>query len=245
VSDPAAPRFSVVIPLYRERDNVDPLLDELIGVMEALGGGFEVLCVDDGSDDGTGEAITARAAADPRIRHLAFTRNHGQSAALDAGFRAARGELVVTMDGDMQCDPAAIPTLVEHLDRADCVCGLRARRNDPFIRRMSSRVGNGVRNQITGHRVRDTGSPLKVIRREYLERIPRFRGLHRFLPTLLARIAGARVVEVPVPHRARHSGASKYGIGNRALRCLRDCFGVRWLVARALRWQDDVPGDDV
>lgn len=233
-------KLSITIPMYREEDNVAPLLDELIPALEELGESFEVILVDDGSDDRTAEFIAERARDDERIRCLRFQKNHGQSAALAAAFGAARGEIVVTMDGDLQCDPRAIGELLPYLDEHDCVCGQRQKRRDSFVRRASSRIANGIRNLITGDRVVDTGSPLKLIRRRHLMRIPHFNGLHRFLPTLLKKVAGARVIEVPVNHRPRQHGASKYGIGNRALRGLRDCFGVRWLTARAIRWQDDL-----
>jgi glycosyltransferase involved in cell wall biosynthesis len=234
----------VVIPLYQEAENVAPLLEELVPVLRSLGSPYEIVMIDDGSTDGTAARLDEQRAMEPRLRVLTFARNHGQSAALDAGFQAARGEIVITMDGDLQCDPAAIPTLLDHLETHDCVCGQRQQRRDTLVRRLSSRIANGIRNLLTGDRVRDTGSPLKVIRAEHLRRIPRFNGMHRFLPTLLRRIGGARVIEVPVPHRPRQAGRSKYGIGNRALRGLRDCFGVRWLRARGLRYHDDLRAED-
>jgi glycosyltransferase involved in cell wall biosynthesis len=161
-------------------------------------------------------------------------RNSGQSAALDAGFRFARGEIVVTLDADLQNDPADIPRLLERIGEFDVVSGVRARRQDSWVRRVSSRVANRVRNRVTHESVTDVGCTLRAARVEYLRRIHVFNGMHRFLPTLL-RMEGARVTEVPVNHRPRLHGQPKYNIRNRIWRALMDLFGVRWMQTR---WVD-------
>jgi dolichol-phosphate mannosyltransferase len=153
-----------------------------------------------------------------------------------AGFRAAHGEIAVTLDADLQNDPADIPLLLAKMGDYDAVCGVRAGRRDSWIRRVSSRIGNGFRNWVTGDRVTDTGCSLKAYRRAHLLCLPPFRGMHRFLPTLL-RMLGHSVCEVDVNHRARAYGEAKYGVWNRMFRGLRDCFGVRWLRSRALKYE--------
>lgn len=243
-----APNLSVVVPFFNEATNVAPMIRELASILPTVAARSEVLCVDDGSTDGTGEELE-RVAVElhreraegllpglPVIRVLRFDRNHGQSAALDAGFRRALAPVVATMDGDMQNDPRDLAPLLEALDQADVACGVRLRRQDNFVRRLSSRIANGVRDAITGHRVRDTGCSLKVYRRALLEKIRLYRGMHRFLPTLLA-LEGARVVELPVSHRPRQRGRSKYGIGNRAWSGLVDCLAVRWMRERHLDYR--------
>ena len=164
------------------------------------------------------------------IRH---SKNCGQSAAVATGFANANGEFIITLDSDLQNDPADLPKLIEALtpDLA-AVCGRRANRQDNFIRKASSRIGNGVRNWLTGDQVADTGCALRVIRKSALYEIPVFNGLHRFLPTLL-RIKGHQVIEIPVSHRPRVAGVSKYGVANRAWRGLVDCIAIRWFKKRA------------
>lgn len=231
-----SPYLSVVIPVYDEAENLEPLHRELAPVLEKIDGEAEILFVDDGSRDATPSVLDALERADPRVRAIALEGNHGQSAALDAGFRAARGEIVVTMDGDMQNDPADIPRLLERLSAADVVNGVRVDRRDSLVRRISSRIGNGFRNLVTGESVSDVGCSLRAMRREHLERVKLFRGMHRFLPTLL-RLEGARVTEIPVAHRSRQRGVSKYGIGNRLFSGFVDVLAVRWMQRRALRYR--------
>ncbi len=227
--------ISVVIPLYNEEDNVQPLLDELLPVLDGMNLDYEVILVDDGSADATGARIAAAREAHPdRIRHLALRRNTGQTAALDAGFRAVRGDVVVMMDGDLQVDPRDIPRMVECLQGYDMVHGWRWQRRDTFFKRIQTRIANRIRNLLTGSDVHDTGCPLKVMRREVVERFRLFTGLHRFLITL-ARMEGFRTLEVKVAHRPRLMGTSKYGLLNRVFRAFRDLFAVRWMMARHYR----------
>jgi glycosyltransferase involved in cell wall biosynthesis len=171
---------------------------------------------------------------DPHLRIVRQRRNSGQSAALDAGARFARGGIVVTLDADLQNDPADIPRLLEKMDGFDVVSGVRSKRRDTWVRRISSKIANGIRNRVTHESVTDVGCTLRAMRIEYLRRIPVFNGMHRFLPTLL-RMEGARVTEVPVNHRPRLHGQPKYNIRNRIFRALADLFGVRWMQTR---WVD-------
>ena len=229
------PRLSIVVPFYNEADNVEPLHRELDAALADLPGGVEFLYVDDGSADDTGARLLALAKRDPRIRVLRLSPNSGQSAAFDAGFRALRGEICVTLDGDLQNDPADIPRLLAELAHYDVVNGVRVNRRDGWLRRLSSRVGNGFRNWVTQESVTDVGCSLRAMRSEYVKRVKLFRGMHRFLPTLL-RMEGATVTELPVSHRPRRHGSSKYGIGNRAFVGFVDVLAVRWMQSRSRRY---------
>jgi dolichol-phosphate mannosyltransferase len=175
-------------------------------------------------------------ARDPRVRVLHFAENCGQTAAFAAGFEAARGEVVATLDADLQNDPADLPRLLTALDGADVVNGVRQERQDGFVRKASSRIANGFRNWATRESVTDVGCSLRVMRAPFLRRVKLHRGMHRFLPTLL-RMEGARVIELPVRHRPRRHGRSKYGIANRLFVGLADVFAVRWMQKRQLRWR--------
>ncbi len=232
----STPFLSVVVPVFEERDNLEPLHRELDGALAHLPGGVEFVYVDDGSRDGSAEALATLAKRDDRVRVLRFRENRGQSAAFDAGFRAARGEVVATLDADLQNDPADLPRLLAALDRADVVNGVRVGRQDGLVRRLSSRIGNGFRNWLTHETVSDVGCSLRVMRASYLRRVKLYRGMHRFLPTLL-RMEGARVAELPVRHRPRRHGRSKYGIANRLFVGLADVFAVRWMQSRRLDYE--------
>jgi glycosyltransferase involved in cell wall biosynthesis len=226
-----SPAVSVVVPLFNEEENVPILQAELTA---ALGGlDYEIIFVDDGSVDAT----TNRIAADQRVRVLQFERNAGQSAAMYAGLHAARGGIAVLIDGDLQNDPADIRKLIAEIESgADLVCGYRAERKDTAVKRITSRIANFVRSRFTKDGVRDTGCTLKAMKRECIDALVPFKGMHRFIPALV-KGAGYRLVEVPVNHRPRKFGQSKYGLGNRALRATMDMFGVRWLLSRRLNYR--------
>ena len=235
----ASPAVSVVVPLYNEEENIPILQRELTAALASLD--YEIIFVDDGSTDGT----VANVAADPRIRVLAFAKNAGQSAAMYAGLHAARGTVAVLLDGDLQNDPADIPRLLAEIERgADLVCGYRAQRKDTMVKRITSRVANFVRSRFTRDGVRDTGCTLKAMRRECVGALVPFKGMHRFIPALV-KGAGFRLVEIPVNHRARKFGESKYGLGNRAVRATVDMFGVRWLLSRQLSYRERPPASAV
>ncbi|MGH7731839.1 MAG: glycosyltransferase family 2 protein [Candidatus Eiseniibacteriota bacterium] len=235
-----APELSIVIPAYNERENVVPLFDELREALARVGRSHEIVMVDDGSRDGTGEWLVREAARDPRVRPVLLAGNHGQSAAIAAGLGHARGAVIVTLDADLQNDPADLPRLLAALESADVVSGIRARRHDDWLRRISSRIANGVRRRVLGDPLTDIGCSFKAYRREALEGIPMFSGAHRFLPALCF-FRGARLVEVPLSHRPRRHGISKYGVSNRLWRGLYDLIGVRWLKSRMLRYREREP----
>lgn len=225
----------MVIPFFNEAECAGPQLEALDPVLRSLGRRVEIVAVDDGSADRTPEILRAEQARRPELRVIRLEPHSGQSAATAAGFAAARGALVFVMDGDLQTDPADIPAMLARLDAGDCdaVCGWRRERRDGWLRRISSLVGRTARRLLIGDRVADTGCPLKLFRAEFLRRIPVFRGMHRFLPALAA-TAGARVVQMPVRHRPRPAGRSKYGVWNRAWAGLADLLGVRWLISRQI-----------
>jgi dolichol-phosphate mannosyltransferase len=226
-----SPALSVVVPLFNEEENVPILQSELTAALTGLD--YEIIFVDDGSRDHTVERI----ALGPRIRVLRFEKNAGQSAALYAGLRSARGGTAVLIDGDLQNDPTDIPRLLAEIERgADLVCGYRAQRKDTFVKRVSSRVANFVRSRFTKDGVRDTGCTLKAMRRECISALLPFKGMHRFIPALV-KGAGYRLIEIPVNHRPRKFGQSKYGLGNRAIRATVDMLGVRWLLSRRLNYK--------
>jgi glycosyltransferase involved in cell wall biosynthesis len=227
----SSPALSVVVPLYNEEANL-PILQEELRV--ALSGrDYEILFVDDGSIDRTAERIEAA----PNIRLIRFEKNCGQSAAIYAGLVAARGATVVIIDGDLQNDPADIPRLLAEITHgADLVCGYRLKRQDTVVKRLTSRIANTVRSRYTKDGVRDTGCTLKAMRRECVSALFPFKGMHRFIPALV-KAAGYRLVEIPVNHRPRRFGQSKYGLSNRALRATIDMFGVRWLLSRRLNYK--------
>lgn len=237
----SGPEISLVIPVFNEEENLPILAAEIRQALDPLGRPYEVLFVDDGSTDSSPAVLAALAREDPRVRIVRQRRNSGQSAALDAGFRFARGGIVVTLDADLQNDPADIPRLLAHLGEFDVVSGVRANRQDTWVRKVSSRIANGIRNWATAESVTDVGCTLRACRAEYLRRIPMFTGMHRFLPTLL-RLAGARVTEIPVHHRPRLHGQAKYGIGNRMWRALEDLRAVRWMQKR---WIDQRLSEEV
>ncbi|NOT28955.1 MAG: glycosyltransferase family 2 protein [Planctomycetes bacterium] len=225
--------LSLVVPAFDEEPNLRLLYERIVAVFGARPS-WELVLVDDGSRDGTGKVMRELALADPRVVAVFFEKNCGQTAALAAGVREARGSRIATLDADLQNDPADLPALLALLEGHDAVVGYRLRRRDTFVRRASSRFANWVRNRISGDRIRDTGCSLKVFRAEALRAIPWFEGMHRFLPTLL-RYQGFRVIEAPVGHHPRHAGQSKYGIQNRAWRAFKDLLAVRWMRTRMIR----------
>jgi dolichol-phosphate mannosyltransferase len=238
--------LSVVIPVYNEEASLSPLWAELRGVLERLQLAFEIVFVDDGSRDRSAEIIRALREADPRVRLVRLKANCGETAATDAGFKAARGARVVVMDADLQNDPADIPMLLSHLDHWDAVTGWRVDRaaGDNLVRRVSSRVANRIRNWVSDETIQDSGCTFRAFRRECLRELVLYRGFHRFIPTLL-KMRGYRVTEVPVRHRPRRFGQSKYGVLNRAVVALADLLAIRWMNARLLRYEvvEDVGGD--
>lgn len=230
------PTLSIVVPFRDEAASLGILYEELAAALDAIGRPAEMLFVDDESRDEGRSVVLERAAADPRVRLLCLTPQAGQSAALEAGFRAARGAIVATLDADLQNDPGDLPRLLAMLESqgVDCVTGVRSRRRDPWRKRLASRIANAVRRRVLGDGLHDIGCSLRVMRAEPLARVKLFRGGHRFLPVLL-QLEGAQVVELPVHHRARRFGASKYGIRRRLGASALDLLGVLWLRSRTTR----------
>lgn len=231
MSSQTTPALSVVIPLYNEQDNIEALQCELHAALAGLD--YEIVFVDDGSKDET----VARVESRPEVKLLVFEKNAGQSAAMYAGINAARGEVIALLDGDLQNDPADIPLLLAEIKNgADLVCGYRAKRRDTVVKRITSRVANFVRSRFTKDGVRDTGCTLKAMRRECRNALVPFYGMHRFIPALVKGM-GYKLVEIPVNHRPRTAGVSKYGLGNRAIKATVDMFGVRWLLSRQVKYK--------
>jgi dolichol-phosphate mannosyltransferase len=232
-------QLSVVIPVCNEAENVGPLARE---IHAALTGklNFEIIFVDDGSTDATGgEVRKVRAAAVPQIRLLRHSQRSGQSTAVRTGVRAARAPWIATLDGDGQNDPADIPSLLTALQQhggdgqLKLIMGNRTARRDTWLRRLSSRVANGVRGTMLGDGTPDTGCGIKLFERELFVELPHFNHMHRFLPALVQR-AGMRVISVPVAHRPRLRGTSKYGLNNRLWVGIVDLFGMMWLIRRRI-----------
>ena len=240
MTDSSHPWISVVVPIKDERDNLKPLTDQLMAVLqgrdESKTAPFEIIFVDDGSSDGSSEIMDRLAAEYAPVTVLHFDRNYGQSAGFDAGFKRATGALVATMDGDLQNDPADIATLLPYSKDYDLVCGWRTNRHDSFVRKISSRIANAVRSAVTGDKVHDTGCSLKLFRRPVIERLQLFTGMHRFFPAL-ALMHGFTVTEVPVRHHPRTHGMSKYGVGNRLFKGIYDLIAVRWMQTRVLKYR--------
>jgi len=228
------PDISIVVPVYNEVDNIEPLSHAIIKTMQ--GRNYEVVFVDDGSTDGSTQKLREWCAQRTNFRTVHFKKNAGQTAAMDAGFRHAAGKCVVSMDADMQNDPADIPKLIEKLNTFDMVCGWRQKRNDPWIKRISSKVANYIRNKLSKEDIRDTGCSLKAYRRDCLDHIKLYNGMHRFLPTLF-KMEGFTVTEIVVNHYPRKFGKSKYGISNRAFRAFVDLLVVRWMKKRKLNYE--------
>lgn len=225
------PKVSVIVPVFNEEGNVAQLQLEIETALKGIQ--YELLFVDDGSRDRTLEQIKPG----PGVRIIEFARNTGQSAALYAGLAAATGEVLVLIDGDLQNDPKDIPRLLAEIERGvDLVCGVRKKRRDNWFKRIQSSIANAVRSRFTKDGVHDTGCTLKAMRRECREALIPFHGMHRFIPALI-KGHGYKIAEIPVNHRPRQHGSSKYTFGNRALRATIDMFGVRWLLARQIKFE--------
>jgi len=231
---------TIVVPVYNEKENLPLLFAEIKRAMDACQRPWDVLFVNDASTDDSLEAIKLLAAEDQRVRYLSFRENRGQSAGFAAGFAAASGDVVVTIDADLQNDPADIPTLLDTLQtqNVDMVIGWRQKRKDTWIKRVSSRFANRIRDWWTRETVRDTGCSLKAMRTDVARRLHVFKNMHRYLPTLV-KMQGGTVAEVPVNHRPRVHGVSKYGTWDRAKAGIYDLIGVRWLQDRAIRYDID------
>src|SRR5882724_4933031 len=228
------PEISIVVPFHNEGPNVLPLVRAVFTALSKETAGIELLLIDDGSADDTWERMLESQRADSRVRILRHGRNAGQSAALWTGFRASRGKVIGTLDGDLQNDPADLPGMLAELANCDLVCGVRTRRMDNLVRRLSARIARLARKLALGVDFRDTGCNLRVFRRGILQTLPAFNGVHRFIP-ILAQSGGALVREIPVAHHPRTAGKSNYGVWNRLGRGIYDLLMVRWLLKRQIQ----------
>ncbi len=243
-----SPVLSICVPVYNENENVPLLHAAICKVVDPRGIDVEIIFVDDGSSDGSWGQIEQLVRSDRRVRGLKFASNCGETAASDAGLRAARGKYVMTMDADLQNDPADIPAFLDKLGEGwDCVCGSRVAtrgRGDSFIRVASSRTANWVRNKLSDENISDAGCTYRAFKRECVGKLKLYRGLHRFIPTLL-KMEGYRVTEIAVTNNPRLHGESKYGVWNRLFKSFRDLLAIRWMKSRLLGYQVAVRLEDV
>lgn len=236
--DSEQPDLSFVVPCHNEEDNLRPLAEAIRQAANQAHRSWELILTDDRSTDGSWELIRELARDEPRIRGQRFARNSGQSAAMFAGIRAARGRHVVTLDADLQNDPKDLPLFLEALERFDCVCGTRVesrQQGDNRVRILSSRIANGVRNWVSGEEISDAGCCFRAFKRECAQNLKFFKGMHRFLPTLF-KIEGFTVTEVPISHNPRASGQTHYGVWNRLFASSYDLLAVRWMKKRMFRY---------
>ena len=225
--------ISVVVPVYNEEENLPILIPKLVEVLKGLGLPYEMIFVDDGSSDGSRRILKEMASLHPSLRMVGFKENRGLSAALVAGMREARGQKIVTLDSDLQNDPADIPKLLEYLNQYDMATGWRQKREDPWLKRISSKIANAIRNQLSGEEIQDSACTLRAFKKECIQDIWVFNGMHRFLSTLV-KMQGYRIIEVPVTHHPRRFGKSKYNMRNRMVRSLLDLLAVKWMKRRRI-----------
>ena len=234
-TNPEALEISIVIPLYNERENLVLLDQEITKNIKPLNKSYEVILVDDGSIDGSSELIRVLQKINSNLRLIRFGHNHGQTAAFAAGFNKARGNIIVTMDADLQNSPSDIPLLLTAIKDYDVVCGWRHKRNDPWIKKISSKIANSVRNSLSEESIADTGCSLKAFRRECFKGIKLYNGMHRFFPTLM-KMEGFSVTQVKVGHYPRIHGHSKYNISNRLFASFKDLLAIRWMKKRQINY---------
>ena len=233
------PDISVILPCYNEEGNLRPLVAAVREALAPLHLPYEIVITDDCSTDQSWSLLKELAAADPRVRAQRFARNSGQSAALWAGLTAARGRWLVTLDADLQNDPKELPRFVAALQDHDCVCGSRVesrQQGDRFIRIVSSRIANWVRNKLSGEEISDSGCCYRAFKRECIANLKFFKGMHRFMPTLI-RLEGFSVVEIPISTNPRFAGQTKYGVWNRLFASFYDLLAVRWMKKRMIKFQ--------
>lgn len=231
-------QISVIAPIFNEEENIVRFIEKTELALKKNFKTYEIILINDGSTDNSKSILDEQMKKNNSIKGYHFTKNNGQTAALAAGFDRCQGDLVVTMDSDLQTDPEDIYVLLPYLKNYDMVNGRRATREDGVAKKLQSKIGNGMRNIITIDNIKDTGCPLKVMKREVAKSYKLFEGMHRFLPTL-AKINGFEVMEVPVRHYDRKFGVSKYNAFNRVFRGLKDAFAVRWMKSRMINYKFD------
>ncbi len=228
--------ISIVIPVFNEEENLPILIPQIAEVLRPLGKTYEMIFVDDGSTDRSRQLLKEMVSQYPQIRILGFKKNCGETAAGAAGLKEARGEIVITIDADLQNDPKDIPTMLEYLKDYDMVTGWRQKREDSWVKRITSRIANRIRNQLSGETIRDSGCTFRAYKRECLQNIKLYKGMHRFMPTLV-KMEGFRVIEIPIAHHPRKFGVSKYTTWNRMWRAFIDLLVVKWMRSRHIHYE--------
>jgi glycosyltransferase involved in cell wall biosynthesis len=234
-----SPEISVVVPCHNEAGNLRPLCEAIRSSLEPANRSFEIVLIDDGSSDDSWKLMQGLGRSDKRLRAFRLQNQSGQSAALWAGIRQARGQTIITLDADLQNPPSEIPRFLNAIRNADCVCGSRVAartKGDSWLRIKSSRIANWVRNKLSGETISDAGCCFRAFRRECIADVKFFKGAHRFLPTLI-RMEGFSVIEIPISHAPRHAGKGHYGVWNRLFRTFADLLAVRWMKSRAIRYK--------
>ena len=228
--------ISVVVPVYNEEENLPVLIPQIAEVLGPLGKTYEMIFVDDGSQDHSRHLLKEMALQFPQIRILGFKRNCGETAAGAAGIKEARGGIVITIDADLQNDPKDIPRMLDYLKEYDMVTGWRQKREDSWVKRITSRIANRVRNSLSGEEIQDSGCTFRAYKRECLQDIKLYKGMHRFIPTLV-KMEGYRVIEIPIAHHPRKFGVSKYTTWNRMWRAFVDLLAVKWMKSRHIHYE--------
>jgi glycosyltransferase involved in cell wall biosynthesis len=228
--------ISVVVPVYNEEGNLPILIPQIVEVLNPLGKTYEMIFVDDGSKDQSRRILKEMVSQYPQIRILGFKKNCGETAASAAGLKEARGEIVITIDADLQNDPRDIPTMLEYLNDYDMVTGWRQKREDSWVKRITSKIANRIRNWLSGEEIRDSGCTFRVYKRECLQNLKLYKGMHRFMPTLV-KMNGFRVIEIPIAHHPRKFGVSKYNTWNRMWCAFVDLLAVKWMKSRHIHYE--------
>ncbi len=228
--------ISIVVPVYNEEKNLPVLIPQIAQVLEPLGESYEMIFVDDGSTDESRKVLKEMTSQFPQIHFLGFRKNCGETAAIAAGLKEAKGQIVITIDGDLQNDPKDISRMLEYLKDYDMVTGWREKRDDPWIKRISSKIANRIRNKLSGETIRDSGCTFRAYKRECLRNLKLYKGMHRFMPTLV-KMEGFRVIEIPIAHHPRQFGVSKYTTWNRMWGAFVDLLAVRWMKSRHIRYE--------
>ena len=228
--------ISVVVPVYNEEKNLPLLIPQLVEVLQPLEKSYEMIFVDDGSTDKSRKILKEMASQYPEIRMIGFKKNCGETAAGTAGLKEARGEIVITIDADLQNDPKDIPTMLGYLKEYDMVTGWRQKRDDPWIKQITSKIANKIRNGLSGEMIQDSGCTFRAYKRGCLQNLKLYKGMHRFMPTLV-KMEGYRVIEIPIAHHPRKFGVSKYTTWNRMWRAFVDLLAVRWMKSRHIRYE--------
>jgi dolichol-phosphate mannosyltransferase len=228
--------ISVVVPVYNEEKNLPILVPRLTEVLRGLGKPYEMVFVDDGSTDASRQVLKEMASEGSFIRIVGFKKNCGETAAGAAGLKEARGKVVITIDADLQNDPKDIPRMLEYLNDYDMVTGWRQKRDDSWVKRITSKIANSIRNRLSGEEIRDSGCTFRAYKRECLQNLKLFKGMHRFMPTLV-KMEGFRVIEIPIAHHPREFGVSKYTTWNRMWRAFVDLLAVKWMRSRHIKYE--------